>query len=84
MENYPISCAHPSYHVIYAVGYRTQRDGTTAAADERGPRNIDLSGTDEERDKVNLKGITGHKKHIRENTQYSCFMLCKYFLLSCL
>lgn len=65
-----------------AVGYRTQRDGTTAAADESGPRNIDLSATDEERDKVNLKGMTGHKKHIKENTQYSCFMLFKYFSLT--
>ena len=59
-------------------GFHSQSDGTTAAADERGQKknpktcHIELSVTDEEHDKVNLKGITRHKK--THQAKYSIFM----------
>lgn len=67
MENCPIYRV-PTHlimsHMLLVIVHR-MHDGTTAAADERRLRNIDLSATDEERDKVNLKGVTRHtkKKH---------------------
>ena len=49
-------------------GFHSQSDGTTAAADERELKNnhkmchIDLSVSDEERDKVDFKNISRYKE----------------------
>ena len=51
-------------------GFHSQSDGTTAVADERGQKNnpktchINLSVSDEERDRVNFKNISRYKKRV--------------------
>lgn len=87
MENCPIYRV-PTHlimsHMLLVIVHR-MHDGTTAAADERRLRNIDLSATDEERDKVNLKASLDTKKKLSRkiiNIRVSCFV--NIFLFSCL
>lgn len=71
-------------HMLLVIVHR-MHDGTTAAADERRLRNIDLSATDEERDKVNLKASLDTKKKTSRkiiNIRVSCFV--NIFFFSCL